>query len=94
MKGGRCFTVVESELQGEPKLITIDEETHHQIMHGGRFGKTNRATHYSFTSCPEIDRLALDSLRVLFAHFRFLRVAMPPLGTPAIGVNPCNAKRL
>ena len=90
----RCFIVVESELQGEPKLITIDEETNHQIVHGGRFGKTNRAPHYSFNSCPEIDMLALDCLHVLFAHFMFLWVDMPPIGTPAIGVKPRNAKRL
>jgi len=38
--------------------------------------------------------LALDFLRVLFAHFMFLRVDMPPIGTPAIGVQPRNTTRL
>ena len=36
--------------------------------------------------------LALDFLRVLFAHFMFLRIDMPPIGTPAIGVKPRNPK--
>jgi hypothetical protein len=29
----------------EPKLIAIDEETDHEIVHGRRFGKTDGATH-------------------------------------------------
>ena len=32
-------------LDGYPKLIAIDEETDHQIVHGRRFGKANGATH-------------------------------------------------
>ena len=30
---------------GSSKLIAIDEETDHEIVHGRRFGKTDRATH-------------------------------------------------
>ena len=29
----------------EPKLIAIDEEANHQIVHRRRFGKANGATH-------------------------------------------------
>ena len=38
----------------EPKLIAIDEEANHQIVHGDRFGKANGATYKPFkpTVCP------------------------------------------
>jgi hypothetical protein len=32
----------------EPKLIAIDEEANHQIVHGDRFGKANGATYKPF----------------------------------------------
>jgi len=37
---------------GSPKLVAIDEKADHQIVHGRRFGKANRATHETFDSCP------------------------------------------
>jgi hypothetical protein len=38
---GRCFKGVDPVLEDYPKLIAIDEETDHQIVHRRRFGKTN-----------------------------------------------------
>ena len=32
-------------LDSYPKLVAIDEEADHQIVHRRRFGKANRATH-------------------------------------------------
>jgi hypothetical protein len=57
-------------LECKPKLVAIDEETNHQIVHGRRFGKANGAAHKTFDACPEVDVLALDLLRVLFANKR------------------------
>lgn len=37
---------------------------------------------------------ALDFLRGRFAHFMFLRVDLPPIGTPPIGGKSRNAARL
>jgi len=51
----------------ESKLIPIDEETNHEIVHGGRFRKANRTTHETFNACPQIDVFALDFLGVLLA---------------------------
>src|SRR5215475_7576424 len=36
---GRCFKAVDSMSDEESKLIAIDEEANHQIVHGDRFGK-------------------------------------------------------
>ena len=41
----------------EPKLIAIDEETDHEIVHGRRFGKTDGATH------EPLDRVLPTSVR-------------------------------
>jgi hypothetical protein len=38
----RCFKGVDPVLEGYPKLIAIDEEAEHQIVHRRRFGKANR----------------------------------------------------
>ena len=44
-KDRRCFRVVDF-LSGEAtKLIAIDEEPDHKIVHGRRFRKAGRATH-------------------------------------------------
>ena len=94
LTGGRCFRAVDSMSEESPNLIAIEEETDHQIMHGGRCGKANRATYEPLDPSPQIDVFALDGLRVPFAHCTFLRVDLPPIGTPAIGVKPHEAKRL
>ena len=78
----------------EPKFRAIDEETDHQIVHRRRFGKTNRATHQAFDPGPQIDVLALDFLRVLFANGVLLWVDVPLVRSPSIRVKPRDPKRL
>jgi hypothetical protein len=39
----------------EPKLIAIDEEANHQIVHGDRFGKANGTTDKPFNPGSQID---------------------------------------
>jgi hypothetical protein len=39
----------------EPKLIAIDEEADHQIVHGDRCGKANGTTYKPFNPGPQID---------------------------------------
>ena len=77
-----------------PKFVPIDEEAKHQIMHHCRFGKANGATDETFDPGPEIDVLAFNFLRLLFADFVLRGVDMPFVGAPPIGVIPCDAKRL
>jgi hypothetical protein len=55
-------------LESKPKLVAIEEETDHQIVHGRRFGKADRAAHQTLNAGPQIDVLAFDLLRALFAH--------------------------
>ena len=38
----RCSTGVDSVLDRAPKLVAIDEEADHQIVHGRRLGEANR----------------------------------------------------
>jgi hypothetical protein len=53
---------------GSSKLIPIDEQPNHQIVHLFRLGKAQRATNEPLNPGPEIDVLALDFLRVLLAN--------------------------
>jgi hypothetical protein len=48
----------------------------------------------SFNPSPQIDVFALNFLRMLFADCVLLGVDMTLIGAPAIGVKPCDAKRL
>jgi len=80
--------------EGPPKLIAIDEEADHQIVHSYRLGKTNRATYEPLEPSPQIDVFALDGLRVLFTDDVLLRNEMPLVRPPTIGVKACDTKRL
>jgi len=92
MDMGRCFRAVDSISDEEPKFIAIDEEAKHQIVHSRRFGKANGATYEPFDPGAQIDVLAFDPLRVLFADYVLLRGDMPLVGTPPIRVKPCDTK--
>jgi hypothetical protein len=81
-------------LEGKPKLVAIDEETNHQIVHGRRFGKADCAAHQTLHAGPQIDVLAFDLLRVLFAHDVLLGIDMSLVGPPPIRVQPRDPKRL
>ena len=76
-------------LECKPKLVAIDEETNHQIVHGRRFGKADRAAHQTLNAGPQIDVLAFDLLCVLFAHDVLLGIDMSLVGTPPIRVKLC-----
>jgi hypothetical protein len=84
-EAGRCFKAVDSMSDEEPKLIAIDEEANHQIVHGDRFGKANGATYKPFNPGPQIDVLAFDSLRILLSYRVLLWVDMPLVRPPSIG---------
>jgi hypothetical protein len=50
--------------EGSPKLIAIDEETDHQIVHGCRFGKANRAAYEPLDPSPQIG----SAIQVMLAN--------------------------
>jgi len=77
-----------------PKLIPIDEQPNHQIVHLFRLGKAQRATHEPLHPGPEIDVLALDFLRVLLAYVMLFWIDMPLVGAPAVHVKFRDAKGL
>jgi len=79
---------------GSSKLIAIDEETKHQIMHPCRFGKANRATYETFDPGAQIDVLAFDLLRMGFANRVLLGIEMALVGTPPIRVKSSDTKRV
>ena len=49
----------------ESKLITIDEEANHEIVHRCRFRKANRATHEPLDAGAQIEVFVVDFLRAL-----------------------------
>ncbi len=60
----------------EPKLVAIDEEAKHQIVHRCRCGKANRATHETLDLGAQIDVLAFNLLRMCFANHVLLGIDM------------------
>ena len=81
----RCSKGVDPVLDCAPKLVAIDEEADHKIVHGRRLGKAYRTAHEPFNPGPQVDVLAFDGLRVLFADGMLRGVEMPLVGAPAIG---------
>src|SRR6266849_9735545 len=89
----RCSKGVDPVLDYHPKLVAIDEEANHQIVHGRRFRKANGTTHKPLDPCPQIDVFTLDFLRILLAHLMLLWGDLPLVGAPSIRVKPRNNKR-
>ena len=81
-------------LEGSPKLIAIDEEADHQIVHAFRLGKTDRATYEPLDPGPQIAVFALDGLRGLLTDDVLLGDEMPLIRPPAIAVKARDPKRL
>src|SRR5215468_7499367 len=79
---------------GSPKLIPIDEQPNHQIVHLFRLRKAKGATHEPLNPGPQIDVLALDFLRILLAYVMPLWVDMPLVGSPSIRVKLGDAEWL
>jgi len=72
--------------EGLSKLIPIDEQPNHQIVHLFRLRKANGATHEPLHPGPEINVLALDFLRIFLAYLMCLGIDMPLVGSPAVRV--------
>jgi len=85
------------------KLIPINEEANHQIVHGRRLGKTDRPAYQPLDPRAQVNMLTLDLLRVCLPH----RVQQPfpetsapwdlcePYASPSCGACPgCAAAAL
>jgi hypothetical protein len=81
-------------LDGSPKLVAIDEEPDHEIVHSRRLGKADRATDEPFHPRPQIDVFAFDFLGIGLANFVLRGVKMALVGTPPICVEAADPKRL
>jgi hypothetical protein len=93
LKKRGCFRSVDSSSDGYPKFIAIDEKAQHQIVHRGRFGETNRATHETLDPGAHIDVLAFDLLRMRFANRVLRGINMALVGSPPIGIEAGDVKR-
>jgi hypothetical protein len=90
----RMFHMCWALSDGSSKLIPIDEQPNHQIVHLFRLGKTDRAAHSPFNPGPEIAVFALDFLRILLAHVMLLGIDVPLVGSPAVRGKLRDAKGL
>ena len=79
---------------GSTKLVAIDEEPNHQIVHLFCFGETDRPTHQSFDPRPEVNMLAFDFLRIFFANRVLFSLDMTLVSAPTVSVITPDAKRL
>src|SRR5262245_15753838 len=82
----RMFHMCWALSDGSSKLIPIDEQPNHQIVHLFRLGKAKSATHEPLNPGPKIDVLALDFLGVFLPHVMLLGIEMPLVGSPAVRV--------
>src|SRR5215475_12583403 len=64
----RCFKGVDPRLESDSKLVPIDQEAKHQIVHRCRCGKANGAPAEPLDPGPQGDVFAFDCLRVLLAY--------------------------
>jgi hypothetical protein len=67
---GRCRKGVDHGSDESPKLIPVDDQPKHKIVHALRLGEAQRAADESLDPGPQIDRLALAFLRVLLPYLR------------------------
>ena len=74
---GRCFRAVDFMSDGHPKLIPIDKETNHQVVHVFRLGKADSTAYQSLDPRAQVDVLALDLLGVFLPSYVFLCLYMP-----------------
>src|SRR5215471_15923668 len=64
----RCFRAVDSMSDGSPKLIVIDEQPNHQVVHMLCLRKANRPAYQPLDPGAQVDVFALDLLRVCLPH--------------------------
>jgi len=64
----KVFQGVDLVLDCYPKLVAIDEEPDHEIVHGRRFGKSKWCDARAADSGAQIDVFAFDFLRVLLCQ--------------------------
>src|SRR5215470_8837111 len=91
---GRCFRAVDAMLDESPKLIAIDEQPNHQVVHMLCLRKTDRPTDQPLDPRAQVDVLALDLLRVGLAHRVLLGLHMSLIGTPAVDKRARDAEGL
>src|SRR5215813_9479974 len=91
---GRCSKGVDLVLDGYPKLVAIDEEPDHEIVHSRRLGKADRATDEPFNPRPQVDVFASDFLCIGLAHLVLRGINMALVGAPPIRVEAADPKRL
>ena len=77
---------------GSPKLIAIDEETNHQVVHALCLGKADRPAYQPLDPRAQVNVLALDLLRVFLPHRVLPCLHMPFVGPPAVGEIARDAK--
>ena len=77
-----------------PKLIPIDKEPNHQVVHVFGLGKTDRPAYQPLDPRAQINVLALDLLRVCLPDRVLLGLQMPLVGPPAVREIARDTKRL
>jgi hypothetical protein len=82
----RCSKGVDLVLDGSPKLIAIDEDPDHEIVHSRRLGKADRATDEPLNPRPQMDVFAFDFLCMGLAPLVLRGVNMALVSAPPIRV--------
>ena len=59
------------------KLIAINKETNHQVVHALRLRKTDRPAYQPLDPCAQVDMLAVDFLGLCLPHRVLLGLHMP-----------------
>jgi hypothetical protein len=81
-------------LDGSPKLIAIDEQPNHHVVHALCLRKTDRPAYQPLDPRAQVDMLTLDFLGICLPNRVLLRPHMPLVGTPPVGEIARDAKGL
>src|SRR5438093_13775108 len=81
-------------LDGSPKLIAIDEQPNHQVVHTLCLRKTDRPAYQPLDPRAQVDMLALDFLGICLPNRVLLRLHMSLVGTPTVSEIPRDATGL
>ena len=90
-----CFQIVDGEqLDRSPKLIAIDKEPNHGVMHEDGFGETNCSSCQPLDPCPQREMFTFDLLRVEFADGMGRGRQVPLIDACRIGIKMYQPKGL
>lgn len=91
-KGGWCYRSGFHDLYWQSKLVAIDEQADHNIMHRQRLGKADCLAYQPLEAGAQCEMFAPNLLRVALTRTVDCRGEIPFVSAPIICIVACDAK--